>query len=75
MATASAKNEWVAGWPLLLSCVVGMSTTTVAQYSLGQFMAPLEHAFGWSRTEVSSGLSVAFVVSIFLGPWSAARPM
>jgi MFS family permease len=68
MATASAKNEWVAGWPLLLSCVVGMSTTTVAQYSLGQFMAPLEHAFGWSRTEVSSGLSVAFVVSIFLGP-------
>jgi len=61
-------NEWRANWPLLLSCLAGLSTSTLAVYALGQFMAPLEREFGWTRTEVSAGLSVSLILSFLATP-------
>lgn len=61
-----ARNEWRENWPLVGSCVAGLSVSSIAIYSLGQFMAPLEAEFGWSRTELNAGLAVALVLS-FLG--------
>jgi MFS family permease len=45
-----------------------MSSATLGHYSLGQFMAPLEHAFGWSRLQVSMGMSLSLILSFFLAP-------
>jgi MFS family permease len=66
-AATAGRAEWRSGWPLLLSCAVGNSAPPLAQYTLGQFMAPLEHAYGWSRTEVSAGLSLSMLVSFLMG--------
>jgi MFS family permease len=68
MSAESSKGEWASGWPLVLACAVGMSTPSVSLYSLGQFMAPLEHAFGWSRTQTSIGLSLSLAIGVITSP-------
>jgi predicted MFS family arabinose efflux permease len=68
MDAKSPRSEWASGWPLVLSCAVGISGPSVALYSLGQFMAPLEHEFGWTRTEVSVGLSISLIVGVLMSP-------
>ena len=68
MSAKSSSGEWASGWPLVLSCAVGVSGPSVALYSLGQFMAPLEQEFGWTRTEVSIGMSVSLIIGILMSP-------
>jgi MFS family permease len=68
MDVKSPKSEWASGWPLVLSCAVGVSGPSVALYSLGQFMAPLEHQFGWTRTEASAGFSISLIVGVLMSP-------
>jgi MFS family permease len=65
---SSQAGEWRTNWPLVATSLAGLSTTTIAIYALGQFMAPLEAEFGWSRTEVSAGLSVSLALSFVLMP-------
>lgn len=65
---SSQVGEWRTNWPLVATSLAGLSTTTIAIYALGQFMAPLEAEFGWSRTEVSSGLSLSLALSFVLMP-------
>lgn len=64
----SATQEWKAYWPLVLACSVGFSFHSVATYSLGLFMAPLSNEFGWSRAQISAGLSLAALLAIPLSP-------
>ena len=64
----SAKEEWKSHWPMVAAAMVGMSFYSVITYSLGVFMAPLEDAFGWSRTQISAGLTTFFVVTMIGGP-------
>jgi MFS family permease len=61
-------NEWRANWPLMAACLFGLSTSSIAPYALGQFMAPLEQEFGWTRTEVSAGLSISLALGFFAQP-------
>lgn len=60
-ASPTAKAEWRAGWHLPLLGCLGYSITVVHIYAIGPFMAPLQEAFGWSRAEVSVGLTIANV--------------
>jgi MFS-type transporter involved in bile tolerance (Atg22 family) len=53
---------------LVLSCAFGVSGSSVPLYSLGQFMAPLEHDFGWTRTEVSVGFSISLIFGVLMSP-------
>ena len=64
--------EWRAYWPLVLACFTGMSFPTAAYYSLGLFITPLTEEFGWSRTEISAGASIAALVTIPLAPFIGA---
>ncbi len=64
----SAREEWKAYWPLVLACSVGFSFHSVATYSLGLFMTPLSNEFGWNRTQISAGLTVAALLAIPLSP-------
>lgn len=67
----TAGTEWKRNWPLVAAATWGIALSTVAVFSLGMFMQPLENEFGWSRTEISTGASfaafVSFAIAGFLG--------
>ena len=57
------------GWWLLAASVGAMAIGSgVSFWSFGLYIEPLESEFGWSRTEVSLGFSVSFVVAGISGP-------
>lgn len=67
--TSLAKLEWRAGWTLVLAASLGFSFYSVMLASTGLFMGPLGEEFGWSRTLLSSGPSIATIVNALLGPF------
>ena len=64
--------EWRANWPLVLACFFGMSFPVSAYYALGLFITPLSEEFGWSRTQISAGASIAALVTIPCAPFIGA---
>ena len=74
MATTSIPQkratgeEWRAHWPLVLACAIGFSFHSVASNAVGLFIAPLSSEFGWSRTEITAGLSLAAFLTVPLAP-------
>ncbi len=64
----AAASEWKMHWPLVLASLVGMSFYAVVTYSLGTFIAPLEQEFGWSRAEISAGLTIFTLTAMIGGP-------
>lgn len=68
-AGASTREEWRRSWPTVLAALVGMSFYSVITYSLSTFIGPLEHEFGWSRTALSSGLTIFAGISMLGGPF------
>ncbi len=77
----SAAAEWKLHWKLVLAAAIGFSFHSVAGYSIGLFMEPLNQEFGWSRAHISAGLTISALVSIPLSPlvgamidrWGARR--
>lgn len=65
----TAKQEWQSNWTLVLAASLGFSFFSVMLASTGLFMGPLGSEFGWSRTLLSSGPSIATVVTALLGPF------
>ncbi len=64
--------EWRAHWPLILTAFVGLSLTSVVINSTGLVIAPIEKEFGWSRTQVTAGTSLATMLAIPLSPFVGA---
>jgi MFS family permease len=54
-----AGEEWRRYWPVVLAAALGHSTTTLSVYSIGPFVVPLQHAFGWTRAEIALGSTVS----------------
>jgi predicted MFS family arabinose efflux permease len=65
----SVTEEWKSGWTLVMASSIGFSFFSVMLAGTGLFMEPLSHQFGWSRTLVSSGASVATVTTAILSPF------
>lgn len=65
---ATARQEWIAGWPVVIASLFGFALPTIYVYSLGSFIAPLEAEFGWTRAQISSGLSVVTLMGAILSP-------
>jgi MFS family permease len=65
MAT-HAKAEWRSFWFLPFAAALGYSTSVLHVYSIGPFIVPLEQAFGWSRAQISVGITVASFISATL---------
>lgn len=63
-----ALQEWKAHWPLVIAGLVGFSFYAMVTYSLGTFMEPLEKTFGWSRAEISFGLTIFGLCGTIGGP-------
>ena len=67
-ARVTSGAEWRAHWPLVLTAFLGMSFPPVAIYSLGVVIDPLTREFGWSRTLIMAGASIAAAVAIPCSP-------
>jgi MFS family permease len=63
----TAREEWKAYWTLPLAAGLGNTGSVIHIYSLGAFMAPLSAEFGWSRAEISSGITVSNSGAAVLG--------
>ncbi|MFA7602407.1 MAG: MFS transporter [Novosphingobium sp.] len=68
----TGMQEWKAHWPLVMAGLVGFSFYAMVTYSLGTFMEPLEKAFGWSRAEISFGLTIFGLCGTVVGPLMGA---
>jgi sugar phosphate permease len=66
---SQALREWRDSWTLVLTCMVGFSFLWVMTGSLSMFMAPISSEFGWSRTFVASGFTVASITTALLSPF------
>ena len=58
MASA-ASAEWRRYGTLPLVAALGYATSVIHIYGFGPYFAPVAETFGWSRTEVALGLTVA----------------
>lgn len=67
-AEDSSSHEWKKSWTLVLSCFVGFSYLTVMTGSLSMFMEPLSLEFGWSKTLISTGFTLAALMTALLSP-------
>lgn len=65
----TALAEWKSGWALVLAASLGFSFYSIMLSSTGLFMEPLSKEFGWSRTLLSAGPSIATITTALLGPF------
>jgi MFS family permease len=65
-----AAAEFRRGWSVILAAAVGvgLGVTGLPIYTTGQFILPLQTAFGWNRAEISSGLLCLTVVGVVMAP-------
>lgn len=68
----SAKDEWTTSWPLVLAALAGGSFASMPVYAMTFFIDPLGDDLGWSRTQVSIGLSLIALAGIPLAPVAGA---
>lgn len=64
----ASRNEWRLNWWLVAAGTVSMFVTTVPPGVIGVFIQPLETAFGWSRTSITSAVAMTMLVSAFFSP-------
>jgi MFS family permease len=65
----NAATEWRGFWFLPIAAALGYSTSVIHVYSLGPFIEPLQRELGWSRAQISVGISVAsFISAVFCIP-------
>lgn len=65
---ALAREEWRKHWPLVLAASIAFSFTSVMTASMGLFIEPWTGEFGWSRTLLSSGMSITAVTTFLFSP-------
>jgi MFS family permease len=58
--------EWRAYWTLPLAAMLGYSSIALQSYGISPFVAELEKAFGWDRSQVMLGVTVATLLGVVL---------
>lgn len=64
-----AAQEWRRHWAVPLVSAVGLAVGAIYLYSIGLFMEPLRAEFGWSRTQITLGLSIVSVLTVVASPF------
>src|SRR3954470_15509005 len=59
---SGASAEWRKHFMLPVAAGLGYATSVIHIYGLGPYIQPLAAEFGWSRTQVTGGLTVATLV-------------
>ena len=65
-SVTTAGGEWRRYWTLPIAAAIGYSTAVLHTYSIGSFMAPIQEEFGWSRAQISFGLTITGLAGAFL---------
>lgn len=65
----TAAQEWRQRWPLMLAAVAGFSFHSIMTSFAALFIGPVGDEFGWSRTQVTAGLSLSSVTVTLLSPF------
>lgn len=68
MMNAATALEWRAWWPLPFVALLGMAGSGMTVYSTGVFMGELMPAFGWTRTQYMSSMTMQLVLTLVLIP-------
>ena len=68
MVDSAGREEWRTNWPVVLVTMLGFAISLIHIYSLGVMIDPLEKEFGWSRTQITSGLLIVSLVVSPLAP-------
>lgn len=63
------RSEWRAGWPVVLAAMMGGGVGGVSVHSMGLFIAPLEAELGWSRAQITSGLTIWSALVVLFAPF------
>jgi MFS family permease len=68
----TGPGEFRGNGPLLASAAIGLSAgmTATLFYSLGAFIPPLQAEFGWSRGDISLGVTAMTVAMFLSGSWA-----
>ncbi len=64
---SKAATEWRNFWFLPVAAALGYSIGVLHTYSIGPFMEPLQQEFGWSRGQISMGITIAGVGTALFG--------
>jgi MFS family permease len=80
-AGGTAAREWRENWPIVFTALLGNLLLSMPVLSMGAFIAPLEHQFGWTRAESAIGVSLYACVGALTSPligamldrWGARR--
>jgi MFS family permease len=59
----TARAEWRQYGMLPVVAALGYATSVIHIYGLGPYIEPIQDAFGWSRTQATSGLTIATVIN------------
>ena len=59
VVVGTAASEWRRFWPVPLAGAFGYATAVIHTYTLGSFLLPLQHEFGWTRSFTSIGMIVS----------------
>lgn len=68
----TAGQEWRENWKIVLAAFLGVTWMAAPTISLALFMEPLQNSFGWSRSDISFGLTVYSLVGTPLVPFAGA---
>lgn len=63
-------GEFRSGWPTIIACGAGAcgGLTGLAFYTFGLFVKPLSEAFGWSRGQITLGMSFITLGTVLTAP-------
>jgi predicted MFS family arabinose efflux permease len=67
--TLDARAEWRRRWPLVMAAVIGFSFHSVMTSFSSIFIGPIGEEFGWSRTQVTSGMTLSSVIGTIISPF------
>ncbi|MCG8312649.1 MAG: MFS transporter [Pseudomonadales bacterium] len=62
-SATGALSEWRNYWYLPIAASLGYATAVMFVYSMGPFIEPIQNEFGWSRAQVSSGITIAALLT------------
>lgn len=66
----TAREEWQRHWLLVVAASVGVSFFSFMSPALGLFFDSLHAEFGWTRTELSMGMTFGAIITVIGSPFA-----
>ena len=67
MQQLSARAEWGRYWTLPIAAALGYATSVIHIYGLSPYIVPVSEGFGWDRSTVTAGLTIATLIQALFG--------